>query len=155
MKKFSRWLSCRRVQRTGRRLSQRTARSKKQPLTSVWAQLKLKRTEWARWQRKENCCPGGYLTWLHWRTGQVPTQHLSTQTGVSVARRRQHLHARVAWHGAETACARFKVQRFCTHLGSAALTTWQEVTKLRNNSFRWTIDGLLCCVRNKVQSRDM
>ena len=61
-------------------------------------------------------------TLLPWRAGLVPMQHLSIQTGVSVAGRLRLLLARVAWHVAGAACAKLRVQRFCPHLGFAALT---------------------------------
>ena len=104
--------------------------------------------ERARWQRREPCYLGDYLTWFQWRTGEGPTQHVSIQTGVSVVGQLRLLLARVVWRGADTACAKFGYS-------SAALTTWFELTKLRNNDCSWTIDGLLCCVGNKVQSSKM
>ena len=84
---------------------------------------------------------------------KVPTQHLTIQTDLSVARRVRRLLAASARHGVETACAKLRVQQRLRHqLGFATLTKWFELTKLR---YRWTIDGLLCCVGNKVQSRKM
>ena len=99
----------------------------------VWAGLALTKANGAGPLAEEGPgCLRAYLNELQWRTNQFPTQHLSMQTGVSVAGRLQFLLASVAWHGDETACVKFKVKRFCLHLGSAALTTWFELTKLRN-----------------------
>ena len=131
-----------RVQRTRRYLSER------QPLTFGWAQLQLKRTEQARWQRREPCCLREYLTLLQWRTSQVPTcqSKLMVRGGTATA-------FVCALHGAAgTACTMLRIQRCCPHLGSAALTTWFHLTNLREttNNCRLTIDGLLCSASNKV-----